>query len=113
MDFLEDLFGDRGRRNTGGFFQNGDRHGHQDDDHDDDYDHRQPYPTNPSKAQVQANAETFPPGVVCGKCSTPTVQGAKFCHGCGTGIETIQNCASCGSKIPANGSFCPQCGYKN
>jgi ribosomal protein L40E len=25
----------------------------------------------------------------------------------------ILNCASCGSKLPAQALFCPQCGYKS
>jgi ribosomal protein L40E len=111
MDFLEDLLdrGNRKRRNSGGSFQNEDHH---DNDHDDDHDHRHQYPTN-SYPQVPMNPAAFLPGVVCRKCSTQTVQGAKFCHGCGTVVEMILNCASCGSKLPANALFCSQCGYKN
>jgi ribosomal protein L40E len=115
MDFLEDLFdrGDRKRRQSGGFFQN---ENHHDDDHDNDHDqrHQNPYPNNAyPQAPVNVNPAAFQPGVVCRKCSTQTVQGAKFCHGCGAAIETILVCASCGSKLPANALFCSQCGYKN
>jgi ribosomal protein L40E len=112
MDFLEDLFdrGNRNRRKSGGFFQN---EGHHNDDHDDDdHGHHQQYPAN-SYPQVPTNPAAFLPGVVCRKCSTPTVQGAKFCHGCGAAIDMTLTCASCGSKLPANALFCPQCGYKN
>jgi ribosomal protein L40E len=115
MDFLEGLFdiGDHKRRKKGGFFQNQDHH---DDDHEDEHDvdhdhHPQQYPANPT--QVPINPAAVLSGVVCRKCSTQTFQGAKFCHGCGTAIEMILNCASCGSKLPANAPFCPQCGYKN
>jgi ribosomal protein L40E len=111
MDFLENLLnsGDRRHQKRGGFFNNDDHH---DDDHDDHHDHpyQQPYNINP---QVPQNQTAFPPGVVCRKCATQTVQGAKFCHGCGTAIELSLNCASCASKLPPQATFCPQCGYKN
>jgi len=123
MDFLEDLFdfGDRKRRKNGGFFQNGDHH---DDDHHDDHDQHQQYPGTPYP-QLPANSQfpvtqQFPTnpaaslsGVICRKCSTPTFQSAKFCHGCGTAIGALPNCASCGSLLPAKAAFCPQCGYNN
>jgi ribosomal protein L40E len=114
MDFLEDLLdrGGRNRQNRGGFFQNEE---HRDDDHDDDHHdhHHQPqYPVN-STPQVPTNSAAVLSSIVCRKCATQTFQGAKFCHGCGTAIEMILNCASCGSTLPSNASFCPQCGYKN
>jgi ribosomal protein L40E len=114
MDFLEDLFnrGDRKHQKNGGGFQNEDHHDDEhDDDHDDDH-HRHQYSIN-SYPQVPTNPAAVLSGIVCRKCSTQTLQGAKFCHGCGTAIEIILNCASCGSKLPANAPFCPQCGYKN
>jgi ribosomal protein L40E len=133
MDFLEDLldFGDRKRRKNGGLFPQGNRGGipnnrdHHDDDHyDDDHDHHQQYPANsnqqapansqfPVNQQFPANPAAALSGVICPKCSTPTLQGAKFCHGCGTVIGVLLNCASCGSQLPANAPFCPQCGYNN
>jgi ribosomal protein L40E len=111
MDFLEDLFdfGDRKRQNRNRSTENGDHH---DDHHDDDNDDRQHYATGPYP-QNPTNTAAFLPGIVCRKCSTQTIQGAKFCHACGTAIETALNCASCGSKLPANALFCSQCGYKN
>jgi RNA polymerase subunit RPABC4/transcription elongation factor Spt4 len=113
MDFLEDLFdrGDRNRRNSGGFFQN---QGHHDDDHDDhhDDDHHHQNPVN-SSPQFPGSPVAFLPGGACRKCSTLTVQGAKFCHGCGAAIQVNQNCASCGSTLPPNAVFCAQCGSKN
>ena len=115
MDFLEGLFelGDRKRQKRGGFFQNDDHH---DDDHDDEHDdhqnHQQQYPVNPSP-QVLANPAVAPTGILCRKCSTQTIQGAKFCHGCGIAIEMSLKCASCGSRLPDNAPFCPQCGYGN
>jgi ribosomal protein L40E len=127
MDFIEDLFdfGERKHRNKGGFFQNGGHHDedHHDDDHHGDHGHRQnqddPFTQGPMNSTQPAN-QPFPTaplislaGVMCRKCSTHTVQGAKFCHVCGTAIDLLQICASCGSKLPANGLFCAQCGYKN
>lgn len=120
MDFLEDFldFGDRKRRKGGGLFQNEGHHDnahdqHHDDDHDDDHDdhaHHQPNSNN-GFPQVLTDPAAILSGVVCRKCSTPTIQGAKFCHRCGTAIDLILKCASCGSKVPVNASFCPQCGY--
>ena len=122
MDFLEDLFdlGDRKRRKNGGLFHDDDHR----DDHHDDHDHHQQYPTNsypqapansqfPVNQQFQPNPAASLQGVVCRKCSTTTLQGAKFCHGCGAELKALLNCASCGSRLPANAPFCPQCGYKN
>ncbi len=113
MDFLEDLFelGKRKRRKSGRVFQNEDHHDH-DDDHDDDHDKHRQYPAT-AYPQILANPTAVPTGVVCRKCSTQTLQGAKFCHGCGTSIQIILKCESCGSKVPANAPFCPQCGYGN
>jgi ribosomal protein L40E len=116
MDFLEDLFdiGDNKRQKKGGFFQNQDHHDDDHgDEHNDDHNHhqQQQYPAGPT--QIPVNPAVVLSGVVCRKCSTQTLQGAKFCHGCGTAIETILNCASCCSKLPPNAPFCPQCGYRN
>ena len=102
MDFLEELFslGDRKRRKSGGLFQN-DNHkdDHRDDDHDDDdhdddqHHHPRQDPTN-SYPQPVANPAAVLSSVICRKCSTQIIQDAKFCHGCGTAIEMILNCAS-------------------
>jgi ribosomal protein L40E len=113
MDFLKSLLDSDNRKhqNRGGFMQNEDHHD-DDHDHEDDHHHRQQYP-NSAYPQVPTNPAAFLPGVVCRNCSTQTVQGANFCHGCGAAIEMILNCASCGSKLPASALFCPQCGYKS
>jgi DNA-directed RNA polymerase subunit RPC12/RpoP len=110
MDFLEDLFdrGDRNRRRGGGSYQNGD---HSHDDHNQGYEHQNRYP--PNNPQGAPNGAAFLPGVACPKCGIQTVQGAKFCHGCGAGMAMITNCGGCGAKLPESGIFCPQCGYKN
>lgn len=50
---------------------------------------------------------------VCRSCSTQIVQGAKFCHNCGAGIEPILPCAGCGSTLPIIEPHCSQCGYRN
>jgi ribosomal protein L40E len=111
MDFLEDLFdfGDRNRRKKGNYTQNEDHH----DEHDDGHAQYNQNPANTAYPQMPPNPVAFPVGVVCRKCSTQTVQGAKFCHACGSPIDTILNCASCGSKLPPNALFCSQCGFKN
>jgi ribosomal protein L40E len=118
MDFLEELFelGKRKYQKSGGVFHDKD---HKDDDHDDDDDKRRQYPTKTYTQvvayhpQTSSNPVTLLSSIVCRRCSTQTVQGAKFCHGCGTTIELILTCASCGSKLPVNESPCTQCGYRN
>lgn len=122
MDFLEDLFelGRRKYQKSGGVFHDQYRKD-RDDDHDDDDDDnkRRRYPTTPY-AQVPAypphvtsTPVAFLSNIVCRRCSTQTVQGAKFCHGCGTAVEPVLKCASCGSKLPVNETICSQCGYGN
>jgi hypothetical protein len=117
MDFLEELFDldKRKHKKRGGAFHN--------DDHDDDHDHRHDrhhqYPSNAypqvlaNHMEASSNPAAFPSSIVCRRCSTQTVQGAKFCHGCGTAIEVILNCSSCGSKLLVDAPFCSQCGYRN
>ena len=128
MDFLEDLFdiGDRKHRNKGGIFQNGDHHDndhHSDDDHHDNHDHHQSshnnsYPQSsfnspiPGNQPVQFNpplnsntTDTFS-STLCRKCSTQTVQVAKFCHACGSATDSMLIIASCGSQLPVNAIFC-------
>jgi ribosomal protein L40E len=113
MDFIEGLFdlGDRNNQKKGGFFKNDQHHGHSNDGCDDEHDHHNQYQNN-SNFQNPINLETSLMGVVCRKCSTQTIIGAKFCHGCGAAIETVANCSSCGSLLPANAQFCAQCGFK-
>ena len=122
MDFLEKLFeiGNRKYQKSGGVFHDRDRKDddHDDDDDDDDDKRRQyptrSYPQSPAyHPQVTSNPAVFLSNIVCRGCSTQTVQGAKFCHSCGTSIEPILTCASCGSKLPVDESLCTRCGYGN
>ena len=124
MDFLEELFkiSKRNYQKSGGVFHDKD---HKDDDHDDDDDDdddddkRRQYSTKsytqvPAyRPQVTSSPAVFLSSIVCRRCSTQTVEGAKFCHSCGTAIELISTCASCGSKLPLNEPLCSQCGYGN
>lgn len=121
MDFLEELFelGKRKYQKSGGVFHDKDYKDDYHDGDDDDDDKLRQYPT---KAYTQAPAYypqvssipvDFLASSVCRRCSMQTVQGAKFCHGCGTAIELILTCASCGSKLPVNEPLCSQCGYGN
>ncbi len=116
MDFIEDLFdiADRKRRQKNGQFQKDTYH---EDDHDDDHDdhdhgHTQRAQTNQNPT-VPGSQAAFLAGIVCRRCSTQTVKGARYCHGCGSALQTAQNCAACGSKLPEDAPFCPQCGYRN
>ena len=122
MDFLEELFkiSKRNYQKSGGVFHDKD---HKDDDHDDDDDDdddkRRQYSTKsytqvPAyRPQVTSSPAFFLSSIVCRRCSTQTVEGAKFCHSCGTAIELISTCSSCGSKLPLNEPLCSQCGYGN
>ncbi|MBL0345274.1 hypothetical protein [Candidatus Villigracilis affinis] len=85
MDFLEELFelASANIKKSGGVFHDKD---HKDDDHDDDDDDkRRQYPTSRIprtciSSQVTSNPVVFLSSIVCRRCSTQTVQGAKFCH---------------------------------
>jgi ribosomal protein L40E len=114
MSILEKLLKSvtSGYQGRGEFGRYADRQDIHDDHYDhDDHDRSQQYPANPG-FRMPADPVPFPSGVVCRNCSTQTVTGAKFCHTCGTAIEMIPFCSSCGSKWPANALFCPQCGFK-
>ena len=122
MDFLEELFeiGRRKYKKGGGVFHERDyKDDDHDDDDDDDNDKRRPYPTksypqvSAYRPQATSSAVVFLSSIVCRRCSVQTVQGAKFCHSCGTAIELNLTCASCGSKLPVNEPTCSQCGYGN
>ena len=123
MDFLEELFkiSKRNYQKSGGVFHDKDHKDddHDDDDDDDDDDKRRQYSTRsytqvPAyRPQVTSSPAFFLSSIVCRRCSTQTVEGAKFCHSCGTAIELISTCASCGSKLPLNEPLCSQCGYGN
>jgi ribosomal protein L40E len=119
MDFLEELFelGKRKYRKSDGVFHDKD---YKDDDHDDDDDDKlRQYPTKAYTQvlayhpQAPSSPVTLLSNIVCRRCSMQTVHGAKFCHSCGTAIELILPCASCGSKLPVNDPLCAQCGYRN
>lgn len=116
MDILEDFldFGNRKRNNDNSSYQTGDHH---DDDHadHDDHDHHDDHNQYPASSfpQGPSTAAPYQLGAVCKNCSTLVVQGAKFCHGCGTAVEMVLTCASCGTQLPENAQFCPQCGFKN
>jgi hypothetical protein len=113
MDFLEDLFeiAERKRRKKAGSNQNESYH---DDDHDSDHEHDHQHRSQEgSFSQVPKGPAAFSPGVICRRCSTQTIQGAGYCHGCGAAIQSAHNCSACGSKLAENAPFCPQCGYRN
>lgn len=117
MDFLEDLFefGKRKYQKGGGvFYDKRRKDDDHDDDDDDDDDKRRKYPNRVStQAPAGGNPVILLSSIVCRRCSTQTVQGAKFCHGCGTAIAVILSCESCGSRLPVHTSICSQCGYGN
>jgi|GEM_PF-2475123 len=121
MDFLEELFefGKRKHKKSGDVFYDKRRKEDDDDDDDDDDDKRRTYPnreyTHAPVGDMWApvNPVILLSNIVCRRCSTQTVLGAKFCHGCGTAIAVSLSCESCGSKLPVHTSLCSQCGYGN
>lgn len=66
--------------------------------------------------QSLKNLNGTPSQINCTKCGTPLPQGAKFCHICGSEInshiETKKICKECGADLPNNSKFCLQCGTK-
>jgi class 3 adenylate cyclase len=44
----------------------------------------------------------------CPNCTTELMAGAKFCHACGTRVES--SCPNCGAAVRAEFRFCPECG---
>jgi hypothetical protein len=114
MAFLEDMldFGYRKRKKRGEIFggcdSQDDRDEHHDDDNHDD-DHHGHYRDNHSQAYL-SNPVMPSTGLLCTRCSTQLVPGAKFCHQCGMIIVQKTNCAYCESTLPAKALFYPQCG---
>ena len=48
----------------------------------------------------------------CVKCSTPLLEGAKFCLECGTKAEEEKvACPKCSAMVPAGAAFCIECGH--
>ncbi len=48
--------------------------------------------------------------MICPKCRTENVEGAKFCAGCGTSLEQGKACPKCGAINPPGAAFCAVCG---
>lgn len=48
--------------------------------------------------------------ILCPKCNTPNIQGAKFCTNCGSPIIVSVKCPHCQADAPAGAKFCPNCG---
>lgn len=48
----------------------------------------------------------------CANCGSALPEEAEFCPNCGSKIERSCSCASCGFILPANAVFCPSCGSK-
>ena len=114
MDFLEELF-ELGKHN----YQKRGKVFNEIDYKVDDESTRRQYPIKSYNQGstyhplVISSPLTLLSGNVCRSCSTQIVQGAKFCHKCGAGIEPILPCASCGSNLPVIEPHCSQCGYGN
>lgn len=53
-------------------------------------------------------------GLICQNCGTTLIDDSKFCHKCGTTINTltIRFCRKCGRELPTNSIFCNNCGTK-
>ena len=120
MEFLKKLFNfdDQNLRKGSWTFGQSDHHDEHEDDHDDDHDEHHDddhdkHNLNNHSRDPMSNPVMPSTGLICARCSTQLVQGAKFCHQCGMTMEQKVNCASCGSPLPANTLFCPQCGDKN
>jgi membrane protease subunit (stomatin/prohibitin family) len=54
-------------------------------------------------------------GVVCPKCGSDNLRGAKFCNDCGTTLEAQKQtvpCVKCGAALQPGTKFCNECGAK-
>lgn len=65
-------------------------------------------------AQNASGTSIIPPAgsgrKFCVNCGQEIPEGASFCPGCGTKIETV--CPKCGGKVSDGHRFCPTCGEK-
>lgn len=59
-----------------------------------------------------SNMMQQPPGKSCPKCGSIVPQNNKFCPNCGFQMEQTQTvvCSKCGTHIPEGSKFCPNCG---
>jgi len=48
----------------------------------------------------------------CPYCGSPLPPNAKFCPNCGKKIEGEKFCPNCGKPVPEDAKFCPYCGHK-
>jgi tetratricopeptide (TPR) repeat protein len=50
--------------------------------------------------------------MICGKCGTELPDESKFCHSCGSKLETAAGglCPKCGSPVQPGSKFCNKCG---
>lgn len=66
------------------------------------------YPPAPA-APSQGGAPAGVGGLVCAKCGTQGLPGARFCSGCG-GQLMATSCQSCETALTPGARFCNQCG---
>jgi RNA polymerase subunit RPABC4/transcription elongation factor Spt4 len=48
--------------------------------------------------------------VKCGKCGSEVPSDSKFCPECGQQLKGSKKCPKCGRESPINAKFCPECG---
>ncbi len=48
--------------------------------------------------------------MLCPARSHDNPDGAKFCRGCGTSLQSEVACPNCGASHPAGSKFCSECG---
>lgn len=71
-------------------------------------------PSVSGTAKAAIPSPIAPLGIVCSKCGSAVVAGAKFCIVCGSTAAVPENpdtiCPSCGAKQEQGAKFCEQCG---
>ncbi|NLE74163.1 MAG: SPFH domain-containing protein [Actinobacteria bacterium] len=60
----------------------------------------------------QAMASGAQPKMRCPNCGTDIPADGKFCPNCGHNLQATINCPKCSTTLPATSKFCPNCGQQ-
>ena len=60
----------------------------------------------------QAMASGAQPKMRCPNCGSDIPAQSKFCPNCGHNLQATINCPKCSTTLPATSKFCPNCGQQ-